>query len=183
MLSSWKSLGFVFLAVSQVVTIYLLVNVAQRQEAKKASDHGRTGWQVPRNIYHGSKTAQEKIAVEAGPPPKYHGSALYVEPKSSSSTSSCVKRTITAGRCSNEARGVQRPQGSARDTCAFDLDESDIVFGVWHSLATEGRLQPLLDTWGKRVQVVLLASTVGVEQSKLFHERAPGSRPHLLGGY
>lgn len=76
---------------------------------------------------------------------------------------------------------MQRPGQDKRDTCAFDLDETEVVFGVWHSLATEDRLQPLLETWGRRVQVVLLASSVGVRDSKLFREGAPGSRPHLLG--
>lgn len=76
---------------------------------------------------------------------------------------------------------MRRPEQNKRETCAFELDETEVVFGVWHSLATEGRLQPLLETWGRRAQVVLLASSVGVRDSKLFREGVPGSRPHLLG--
>lgn len=76
---------------------------------------------------------------------------------------------------------MRRPEQIKRETCAFELDKAEVVFGVWHSLATEGRLQPLLETWGRRAQVVLLASSVGVRESKLFREGVPGSRPHLLG--
>lgn len=76
---------------------------------------------------------------------------------------------------------MRRPEQNKRETCAFELDKTEVVFGVWHSLATEGRLQPLLETWGRRAQVVLLASSVGVRESKLFREGVPGSRPHLLG--
>eukprot|EP00904_Undaria_pinnatifida_P001249 jgi/Undpi1/11124/HiC_scaffold_30.g13422.m1 len=101
--------------------------------------------------------------------------------KASENQAGCVPQTISPGQCSDDAGGVlQRPQQLRRETCAFDLEEDDIVFGVWHSLATEARLQPLLDTWGTRAQVVLLASSVGVQESKLFKEGVPGSRPHLL---
>lgn len=93
----------------------------------------------------------------------------------------CVSQAISAGQCSNEKRRLEHPQQLRRDTCTFDLEASDIVFGVWHSLATEGRLQPLLDTWGANANIVLLASTVGARESKLFEPGAPGSKPHLLG--
>lgn len=101
--------------------------------------------------------------------------------KASEHQATCVPQMISPGQCSDDVGGLQRPQEIRRETCAFDLEEDDVVFGVWHSLATEARLQPLLDTWGTRAQIVLLASSVGVRESKLFKEGVPGSRPHLLG--
>ncbi|CAM9359645.1 unnamed protein product [Discosporangium mesarthrocarpum] len=85
---------------------------------------------------------------------------------------------ISVGTCSNRAKRILQSTMPSQ-TCSFELDESDIVFGVWHSLATEHRLGPLLDTWGARTNIVLLASTVGVKNSKLFKEEV-GSKPHLL---
>eukprot|EP00752_Nemacystus_decipiens_P016333 g14608.t1 len=175
--SSWKSLVMTCLALSQVVTIYLLLHIASRREQGQDAD----------TLLREAKRPDRDPAAAPRPPStrKSVRRVLSITGSNSSSGSTakkktCVPQTVSPGLCSNEARAVERPGQNKRDTCAFDLDETEVVFGVWHSLATEDRLQPLLETWGRRAQVVLLASTVGVRDSKLFQEGAPGSRPHLL---
>ena len=174
--SSWKSLVMTCLALSQVVTIYLLLHIASKREQE----------QITAILREEGNRLDHDLAAAPRPPSirKAMRRILSVAGSSSGSTSTkktCVPQTVSPGLCSNEARAVQRPGQNKRDTCAFDLDETEVVFGVWHSLATEDRLQPLLETWGRRAQVVLLASSVGVRNSKLFQEGVPGSRPHLLG--
>lgn len=163
--SSWQSVAFIAFVVFQVFSIYLLINLASRQQDRQLQDTtgplGTRGKQAG-GAGAGYSRRDRVLSVHGVPPP------------------ACVPQTISAGRCSDEARGVRK--ASDRETCAFDLEESDIVFGVWHSLATEARLQPLLDTWGTGgAQIVLLASSLGVMESKLFKEGVPGSRPHLMG--
>lgn len=163
------------LALSQVLTIYLLLHIASKREQEQIT-----------TLREEANRLDNDLAAAPRPPStrKSLRRVLSVTGRSSGSTATtktCVPQTVSPGLCSNEARAVQRPGQNKRDTCAFDLDETEVVFGVWHSLATEGRLQPLLETWGRRAQVVLLASSVGVRDSKLFREGVPGSRPHLLG--
>ena len=178
--SSWKSLVLSCLALSQVLTIYLLLRIAGSSRDDSAQqnliseavrdrrEHARAAAPRPPSV---RKSLRRILSVgERGVPDPAEATAR-----------TCVPQTISPGRCSNEAGAVQRPAQDGRETCAFGLDETEVVFGVWHSLATEGRLQPLLETWGSRAQVVLLASSVGVRESKLFREGVPGSRPHLLG--
>lgn len=93
----------------------------------------------------------------------------------------CIQQPVSPGYCLRERKGNVVEAELERETCTFKLENSDVVFGVWHSLATEGRLQPLLETWGAQARIVLLASTVGAKKSKIFQEGEPGSRPHLLG--
>lgn len=175
--SSWKSLVLTCLALSQVVTIYLLLYIAGTKE---------DGYQ--NLIDEANRRGHDRDPAAAPRPPSTRKSlrrVLSVRERAGVSAAetarACVPQTISPGQCSNDARAVQRPGQNKRETCAFGLDETEVVFGVWHSLATEGRLQPLLETWGRRAQVVLLASSVGVRESKLFREGVPGSRPHLLG--
>lgn len=97
--------------------------------------------------------------------------------KGDTGTKSCVPQVISAGQCLNPSGQTKR----SLETCKFDLDTSDVVFGVWHSLKTEGRLQSLLETWGAKANIVLLASTVGVRDSELFKPGVPGSSPYLMG--
>jgi Fringe-like len=92
---------------------------------------------------------------------------------------SCHAQTITPGECSNTSKKIARAE--PRQTCAHLVSADDLVFGVWHSLATEHRLAPLLETWGAATNVVLLASKAGVEGTQLFSSNAqPGSNPLLL---
>lgn len=175
--SSWKSLVMTCLAFSQVLTIYLLLSIASKREQ---------GQDAATLLEEADRLDRDPAAAPR--PPSTRKSlrrVLSVTGSSSGSTAAttktCVPQTVSPGLCSDEARTVQRPGQNKRDTCAFDLDETEVVFGVWHSLATEDRLQPLLETWGRRAQVVLLASSVGVRDSKLFQEGNAGSRPHLLG--
>lgn len=163
------------LALSQVLTIYLLLHIASKREQEQIT-----------TLREEANRLDNDLAAAPRPPGtrKSLRRVLSVTGRSSgltATTKTCVPQTVSPGLCSNEARAVQRPGQNKRDTCAFDLDETEVVFGVWHSLATEDRLQPLLETWGRRAQVVLLASSVGVRDSKLFREGVPGSRPHLLG--
>lgn len=173
--SSWKSLVLTCLALSQVLTIYLLLHIASKREQG----------QEPAALSETNRLDHDPAAAPR--PPSTRKSLRHVLSVTGSSIVStatkktCVPQAVSPGQCSDEAGAVQRPEQNKRDTCAFDLDETEVVFGVWHSLATEDRLQPLLETWGRRAQVVLLASSVGVRDSKLFREGVPGSRPHLLG--
>ncbi|CBJ48317.1 conserved unknown protein [Ectocarpus siliculosus] len=180
--SSWKSLVLTCLALSQVITIYLLLRIAgnggrdeQPQhpvytEGVDPDYHDRSAGPIPPS----TRKSLRRVLSVAGSSASSTAAAAAAAPRA------CVPRTISPGVCSDEERGVRRPEQNKRETCVFELDKTEVVFGVWHSLATEGRLQPLLETWGRRAQVVLLASSVGVRESKLFREGVPGSRPHLL---
>lgn len=180
--SSWKSLVVTCLALSQVITIGLLLRIAGNggsigevdpvDELSCPYDRASLG---PRPHSTAKFLRRVMSVVDSG------GGTSKASARARAAAKACVPQTISPGQCSDEARAVRRPVESQRETCAFELDESEVVFGVWHSLATEGRLQPLLETWGKRAQVVLLASSVGVRESKFFTEGVPGSRPHLLG--
>ena len=165
--SPWESVGLTCLALSQVVIVYLLLDYVGRSNPGDDYAQRSTSNPCPQEQQREPWTSPKRRTLSV---------------KASENQAGCVPQTISPGQCSDDAGGVlQRPQQLRRETCAFDLEEDDIVFGVWHSLATEARLQPLLDTWGTRAQVVLLASSVGVQESKLFKEGVPGSRPHLLG--
>lgn len=164
-------IGISCLVISQVVIVYLLLDYVGR------SNPVDNDYQYNHPCAQQQQRQQQQGERIWNDRPKRRN--LYV--KASENQARCVPQTISPGRCSDDAGGLQRPQEIRRETCAFDLEENDVVFGVWHSLATEARLQPLLDTWGTRAQIVLLASSVGVRESKLFEEGVPGSRPHLLG--
>lgn len=195
--TSWKSLAFVLVAISPLVSLLLLIDVASRREEKDCSSCSTPGSQWSSNdgqmphlsnpsrngIMNGNTNALSDEQRKHQQKRQYlHRQVLSVG-STALSQPSCVPQTVSPGICSNEARKVRRALDERRETCAFDVAGDDVVFGVWHSLATEARLQPLLDTWGSRAQIVLLASSIGVRESKLFKEGKPGSRPHLLGGY
>lgn len=169
------------LAATQLVSFYLLVDLTGRQE-RQIIDANEAWVRCP------PEKGGESGAVQGhSPAADYALSVVQTDYKQAAGQAgeaavhACVPQQISAGQCSTENRGVSRPQELNRETCAFDLHASDVVFGVWHSLATEGRLQPLLDTWGAEANVVLLASTLGARDSKLFKPGVPGSKPHLLG--
>lgn len=172
MSSPWESIGLTCLVISQVLIVYLLLDYVGR------SNPGDNNYEY--TIPCGQQQQQQQ---EQGEPLIWNArpKRRTLSVKASENQATCVPQTISPGRCSDGAGGLQRPLEIRRETCAFDLEETDVVFGVWHSLATEARLQPLLDTWGTQAQIVLLASSVGVRESKLFEEGVPGSRPHLLG--
>lgn len=169
--SPWESVGLTCLVIAQVVIVYLLLDYVSRSNPSDSD-----------NSYSNPSAQQQQRQPQQGElifNERPRRRTLSV--KASEDQATCLPQMISPGRCSDDAGGLQRPQEIRRETCAFDLEENDVVFGVWHSLATEARLQPLLDTWGTRAQIVLLASSVGVRESKLFKEGVPGSRPHLLG--
>lgn len=163
----------------------MLANVAQRGTITSPQEHAGSGWQsvghdslwlynerAKREAASQNRPADIIFSVQpAGLPRKEAGTAAEV----------CVAQTLSAGHCSNQDRGILHPQEMKRETCSFELESSDVVFGVWHSLATEERLRPLLDTWGAQANIVLLASTIGARDSKLFQPGVAGSWPHLLG--
>ncbi|CAM9962095.1 unnamed protein product [Sphacelaria rigidula] len=198
---SWKSVGLLSLAFTQLISFYLLVNLTGRQESINSHypAHFRgeyhSGQQAPLSWVHwgnmgggnryvgGAERQPIAIATKRHPDnvlSVVRSDSVAAGP-SAAGAGQCLQQTISAAKCSNEKRGLQRPRELMRDTCAYDLEASDVVFGVWHSLATEGRLQPLLDTWGAGSNIVLLTSSVGARNSKLFKPGVPGSNPHLLG--
>ncbi|CAM9443080.1 unnamed protein product [Phaeothamnion confervicola] len=85
----------------------------------------------------------------------------------------CVPQNLQPALCDNDARRVKPEPSLRRRTCAHSVTGEDVIFGVWHSLATEHRLQPLLDTWGNRTTIALLASRAGVKGSRLFAPPGP----------
>ncbi|KAG5189762.1 hypothetical protein JKP88DRAFT_301244 [Tribonema minus] len=96
------------------------------------------------------------------------------------SAAPCAPSRISFGTCDNARKSIVAA-ASPRDACAHALAPSDVVFGVWHSLATEARLVPMLQTWAQSAQIVLLASRAGTSGTRLFHgSDAPGSNPLLL---
>eukprot|EP00611_Tribonema_gayanum_P001529 TRINITY_DN1111_c1_g3_i2.p1 TRINITY_DN1111_c1_g3~~TRINITY_DN1111_c1_g3_i2.p1 ORF type:complete len:453 (+),score=77.73 TRINITY_DN1111_c1_g3_i2:1022-2380(+) len=96
------------------------------------------------------------------------------------SAAPCTVSRFSFGTCDNARKSIVAA-ASPRDSCAHALAPSDVVFGVWHSLATEARLVPMLQTWAQSAQIVLLASRAGTSGTRLFHgSDAPGSNPLLL---
>ena len=136
--SPWESIGLTCLVISQVLIVYLLLDYVGRSNPGDNYEY---------IIPCGQQQQQQQ---EQGEPLIWNArpKRRTLSVKASENQATCVPQTISPGRCSDGAGGLQRPLEIRRETCAFDLEETDVVFGVWHSLATEARLQPLLDTWG-----------------------------------
>jgi hypothetical protein len=86
--------------------------------------------------------------------------------------------TIISGYCKNDGGIRLNPPLPA---CVHEVSSKDVIFGLWHSLATEDRLPPLLDTWGKDARIVLLGSEAGVQGTERYRmNQVLGSNPLLL---
>lgn len=167
--SSWLWLALMALVASQLVTFYLLLSLMNKRGSQQ--DCTQPQW-LDACDQHSPRVCETLSSVY-----RSRDRVLSVRP---TSAETCEPRVVSAGRC-GERGAMHRPEDLRLRSCTHSLFETDIVFGVWHSLATEGRLKPLLDTWGKTVPVVLLASSIGVKESKLFQGGGLGSNHNLMG--
>lgn len=182
-LLSWKGVVISLLATSQFVSFYILSSITYNKNYP--SGYGEKP-QLPMEG-DGDRSCPQDCFEHKGypwtvfrkPPDPIFSVHSVAHKEKSANAEMCVPQNISPGECSSQ--GITRPGHLTRETCSFDIVTSDVIFGVWHSLETEERLAPLLETWGANANIVLLASTLGVRESKLFHPGVSESGPHLMG--
>ena len=98
-----------------------------------------------------------------------------------SPASSCVAGTVAYfSEVPNNRIQAAALKVKHRPTCAFSLEPSDVVAGVWHCAKCESQLSTVSQTWGSNLTTLYLASSKGIALSASKPQKNRRSSTPLL---